>query len=332
MAVASIMWPDVPPGLKYMEIRLPGTFRELASNRKYSDDEIGKIVRCLLLDTDMGVTAKIEPEVMYYREYLNRKTENRIRVMEYRRRKKLSKAGDLSHKNEALQSVTVTDQPCEPLSIKKTPTIPEEKTPPIVPLEKNIPSSLEKKPCVRAKKGKKGSQASIQDDLFSAAFGTCDIGRTPEIAPDPPRSPVEPSSLDGAVNAIQDIETAPTAVPVASDMRDDAAWIPARFAVFWARYPKKVAKADAMKAFTKLIKAQSDVERFMDTLLASLEWWKCQQQWTKDKGKFIPNPATWLNRGSWEDIKDNGDSASGAQFLRNAGDSDEELIRRMQGG
>ena len=101
--------------------------------------------------------------------------------------------------------------------------------------------------------------------------------------------------------------------------------------MFWAKYPKKVAKADASKAFTKLIKKQSNVEKFMETLMASLNWWINQPQWKKDNGTFIPNAATWLNRGCWEDIKENV-ASGGAQFLRGSDESDEELIRRMQGG
>ena len=111
------------------------------------------------------------------------------------------------------------------------------------------------------------------------------------------------------------------------------AWIPERFLVFWAKYPKKVAKADALKAFTKIIKTQPDVNRFMSTLMASLEWWKQQASWVKDGGKFVPHPATWLNRGSWEDSRENSSGTDGgAQFLRGNDESDEELIRRMQGG
>lgn len=110
------------------------------------------------------------------------------------------------------------------------------------------------------------------------------------------------------------------------------AWIPERFSMFWSKYPRKVAKADALKAFTKIIKVQPDVEVFMATLMASLEWWKGQQSWMKDGGKFIPHPATWLNRGNWEDSKENAETGGGAQFLRGNDESDEELIRRMQGG
>ena len=62
--------PDVPQQLKYVELRLPGTFRELVANNKFTNEEIGKIVRCIALDTDIFMTQKIEPEVFYYRQKL----------------------------------------------------------------------------------------------------------------------------------------------------------------------------------------------------------------------------------------------------------------------
>ena len=29
--------------------------------------------------------------------------------------------------------------------------------------------------------------------------------------------------------------------------------------------------------------------------------WKDSDQWTRDDGRFIPHPATWLNGRQWED-------------------------------
>ena len=39
----------------------------------------------------------------------------------------------------------------------------------------------------------------------------------------------------------------------------------------------------------------------VETLVAAVEAQKASTQWTKDNGQFIPNPATWLNQGRWED-------------------------------
>lgn len=68
---------------------------------------------------------------------------------------------------------------------------------------------------------------------------------------------------------------------------------------FWSAYPKKVGKEAARKAFAK-VKAPIDV------LIAAIEQQKTSRQWTKDNGQYIPNPATWLNQGRWEDEVDVG--------------------------
>lgn len=70
-----------------------------------------------------------------------------------------------------------------------------------------------------------------------------------------------------------------------------------RFDSFWKAYPKKTAKDDARKAFAKR-KPDDDM---LSAMLAALELQKASVAWTKDGGQFIPNPATWLNGGRWQD-------------------------------
>lgn len=69
------------------------------------------------------------------------------------------------------------------------------------------------------------------------------------------------------------------------------------FSRFWEVWPKRVAKAEAVKAWKKLSPDQSLVGRILDDVgrrVASADW-------RKDGGKFIPNPATYLNGRRWED-------------------------------
>lgn len=66
------------------------------------------------------------------------------------------------------------------------------------------------------------------------------------------------------------------------------------FDAFWSAYPKKKNKEDARKAFAK-------VKAPVETLLAAIAAQKKSEAWTKDKGQFIPYPATWLRCGAWED-------------------------------
>lgn len=69
------------------------------------------------------------------------------------------------------------------------------------------------------------------------------------------------------------------------------------FDEFWKAYPRKVAKAQAVKAWYKL-KLNAELQQI---ILNALERQKQSEQWRKDNGQFIPYPATWLNGRRWED-------------------------------
>jgi len=66
------------------------------------------------------------------------------------------------------------------------------------------------------------------------------------------------------------------------------------FDTFWSAYPVKKGKGAAEKSWQKL---SPDLQ----TVIIAIEAQKQSDQWTKDKGKFIPYPATWLNQKRWED-------------------------------
>jgi len=75
-----------------------------------------------------------------------------------------------------------------------------------------------------------------------------------------------------------------------------------RFNIFWKAYPKKVSKGQAERAFRKL---QPD-EKLLGIILAAIEQAKKSEGWTKENGKYIQHPSTWLNAMGWEDeISDN---------------------------
>lgn len=67
------------------------------------------------------------------------------------------------------------------------------------------------------------------------------------------------------------------------------------FDTFWAVYPKKTGKEAARKAFKKIPKSAHPL------LVPAVEAQKKSRQWMEENGRFIPNPATWLNQGRWED-------------------------------
>lgn len=69
------------------------------------------------------------------------------------------------------------------------------------------------------------------------------------------------------------------------------------FLTFWNVYPRKVAKGQARKVWEKL----NPDSTLQSQILKALEWQQQQPDWSKDGGKFIPHPATWLNGRRWED-------------------------------
>lgn len=76
----------------------------------------------------------------------------------------------------------------------------------------------------------------------------------------------------------------------------DAA-VPSRFEEFWDAYPKKRDKGHAEKAF----KALRVSDGLLSIMLSALDHQRQMADWTKDGGKFIPLPATWLHGHRWDD-------------------------------
>lgn len=69
-----------------------------------------------------------------------------------------------------------------------------------------------------------------------------------------------------------------------------------RFAEFWSAYPKKVGKRYALTAWGK-IRPDADLH---EKIMQAVESQKRSEQWRRDNGRYIPNPATWLNGGYWD--------------------------------
>lgn len=92
------------------------------------------------------------------------------------------------------------------------------------------------------------------------------------------------------------------------------------FEEFWAAYPKKVGKQSAKKAFEK-------VKVSLETLVTAVERQKCSSQWSRDGGQYIPNAATWLNQGRWEDELPGGGGPDGP----NSGDRKKTWDRQNYG-
>lgn len=70
-----------------------------------------------------------------------------------------------------------------------------------------------------------------------------------------------------------------------------------RFDKFWSIYPKKVGKGKAEESFLKV----NPSEELFRQICSAVEQQKLSEQWQREGGRFIPNPATWLNQKRWGD-------------------------------
>ena len=69
------------------------------------------------------------------------------------------------------------------------------------------------------------------------------------------------------------------------------------FLEFWEKYPKKVGKGEALRIWKKLRPSNELSERIIASVVAHIS----DAQWKKESGRFIPNPATFLNQGRYDD-------------------------------
>jgi hypothetical protein len=70
------------------------------------------------------------------------------------------------------------------------------------------------------------------------------------------------------------------------------------FEEWWALYPKKVGKHEAIKSWNKIPSLDGELlARITDATTAQAK----SAQWRKNHGAYIPYPATWLNGKRWED-------------------------------
>jgi hypothetical protein len=69
------------------------------------------------------------------------------------------------------------------------------------------------------------------------------------------------------------------------------------FAAFWSAYPKKVGKDAAWRAWRN----RNGTRPELSVMLSAIEQQRQTDQWQRDNGQYIPNPATWLNQGRWGD-------------------------------
>jgi hypothetical protein len=74
----------------------------------------------------------------------------------------------------------------------------------------------------------------------------------------------------------------------------------AEFETFYLAYPKKKAPDKAWEAWKKRNGDRPEI----DVILSAVRIQSESTDWTKENGKYIPYPATWLNQGRWADEVD----------------------------
>lgn len=90
-------------------------------------------------------------------------------------------------------------------------------------------------------------------------------------------------------DSLSEIKKSPTEKTLAHD----------GFEQFWECYPKnkRKSKGRAEKAYAKI----KPTKELHDKMIDGLELAKKSHDWTKEDGRYIPHPATWLNGKCWED-------------------------------
>lgn len=105
------------------------------------------------------------------------------------------------------------------------------------------------------------------------------------------------SSGDNLALNESDSVTTPTLFGDNSDTRSSLKRIDvvnAQFDEFWSVYPRHVAKADALKVFTKVAKSVDPA-----AVVAGARRYASDPNLPEKQ--FIPHPTTWLNAGRWDD-------------------------------
>jgi len=122
----------------------------------------------------------------------------------------------------------------------------------------------------------------------------------PAPGPAPGPAPTQAPAPDSGMRAVpppvpqvppSDHRVARSRPPAAADAADP------QFDRFWAAYPKRTGKRDAQRAWEK----HKPSEAMTDLIVAALTRQKSWPQWTREEGRYIPNPSTWLNQGRWDD-------------------------------
>lgn len=92
-----------------------------------------------------------------------------------------------------------------------------------------------------------------------------------------------------------------------------------RFDEFWSAYPRKVAREKAKTAWKQVKKDE------IGKILEDISLRRVTEDWTKEGGKYIPHPTTYLNGKRWNDER----TPSATKTVKQM--TDEEILREVIG-
>lgn len=146
----------------------------------------------------------------------------------------------------------------------------------------------------------------VQNAVQNVVQNTVQNGHPP--SPSSPSSApfLPPSSLPPEPPLSTPPYNPPSSPSLSPSTRDVSRADEDRFSRFWAAYPRKVGKQAAKKSWSRLHPS----EELTQAILQAVEAQKQSRQWRENNGQFIPNPATWLNQGRWEDELPKGESSN----------------------
>ena len=151
-----------------------------------------------------------------------------------------------------------------------------------------------------AGRDKKGSPAPVpQQKEDCPDFVPRDTGGTSGTVPPLQYSTAQDSTGQDTTVQGQDRITPPS--PPASGGKGEGVDPDAqerRFEQFWAIYPKKQGKGDALKVWKRIKPDKALFEQILASVKAQVSR---NPQWKRDGGQYIPNPATWLRQTRWLD-------------------------------
>ena len=153
-----------------------------------------------------------------------------------------------------------------------------------------------------------GDDQGQDDELEARMLEDLRRSRSSDASTAQVSSPASPAAHphQPAVPASGAVATAGTPKPGHADLQG-------LFDQFWAAWPKKVAKAEAEKAFRQAFSSPSAPS--LETVLTAISRQNAALRWARENFRYCPNPATWLRGRRWDDVCQQ-DVSSGTGFRR----------------